>query len=64
MFTQAVPTLQQYEILVIQKVAQVLNVQKIKLPIRLFGLGGGFFFFLLLIFFPLVAVSLVDWSKN
>lgn len=30
--TQAMPTLQQYEIPVIQKVAQVLNVQKIKLP--------------------------------
>lgn len=56
--TQAMPTLQQYEIPVIHKVTQVLNVQKIKL--RMFvWFGWWFIIFYFKFFFPLVAASLV-----
>lgn len=67
--TQAMPTLQQYEIPVIQKMAQVLNVQKTKLP--MFGLDGGLFFFLFCFFlgffpatscFPSCLVK--EWGKR
>lgn len=63
---QAMTTLQQYEIPIIQKVVQVLSVGKINLPMSVFvwffffclGLGGFFFIlgffgvFLLVICFP------------